>query len=90
MKGKKERQSHRSIYAVVVSVLIVILTFFAFMDFGMRFHLFPLVFFLGAILNGILMVYYSQKKKKIGMIIFGFIAVALVILGIVLCIQIWR
>ena len=90
MKRKKERQSHMDIYLTVVSVLIVILTFLAFIDFGNRLHFFPLIFFLGAILNGILTVYNLKNKKKIFGIIFAVVAILLVILGLILHNQVWR
>lgn len=80
---------------IVIGILVVILAVLAFLNPDANRFLFPFIFFLAALLNGVngwfkLKESGRDKKKKMGSISLCAIAVGLFLLGILSAFSIWR
>lgn len=80
---------------IVIGILVVILAVLAFVNPDTNRFLFPFIFFLAALLNGVngwfkLKESGRDKKKKMGSISLCVIAVGLFLLGILSAFSIWR
>ena len=101
MAGQEKKRNPRStalildLLHIVIGILIVICAILAFLDPEGNSILFPVIFWLAALLNGIvggfrLKMSGHDKKKQAGGAVQCLLAVILTILGVLSAISIWR
>ena len=101
MAGQEKKRNPRStalildLLHIVIGILVVICTILAFLDPEGNSILFPVIFWLAALLNGIvggfrLKMSGHDKKKQAGGAVQCLLAVILTILGVLSAISIWR
>lgn len=101
MAGQEKKRNPRSsalvldLLHIVIGILVVICAILAFLDPEGNSILFPVIFWLAALLNGIvggfrLKMSGHDKKKQAGGAVQCLLAVILTILGVLSAISIWR
>lgn len=101
MAGQEKKRNPRSaalildLLHIVIGILVVICAILAFLDPEGNSILFPVIFWLAAVLNGVVGVFRMKmsghdKKKRAGGAVQLLLAVILVILGALSAISIWR
>ena len=101
MAGQEKKRNPRStalildLLHIVIGILVVICAILAFLDPEGNSILFPVIFWLAALLNGIvggfrLKMSGHDKKKQAGVAVQCLLAVILTILGVLSAISIWR
>ena len=101
MAGQEKKRNPRSaalildLLHIVIGILVVICAILAFLDPEGTSLLFPVIFWLAALLNGIvggfrLKMSGHDKKKQAGGAVQCLLAVILTILGVLSAISIWR
>ena len=101
MAGQEKKRNPRSaalildLLHIVIGILVVICAILAFLDPEGNSILFPVIFWLAAVLNGVVGVFWMKmsghdKKKQAGGAVQLLLAVILVILGALSAISIWR
>ena len=101
MSGQEKKRNPRSaalildLLHIVIGILVVICAILAFLDPEGNSILFPVIFWLAALLNGIvggfrLKMSGHDKKKQAGGAVQCLLAVILTILGVLSAISIWR
>ena len=101
MAGQEKKRNPRSaarildLLHIVIGILVVICAILAFLDPEGKSILFPVIFWLAALLNGIvggfrLKMSGHDKKKQAGGAVQCLLAVILTILGVLSAISIWR
>ena len=101
MAGQEKKRNPRStalildLLHIVIGILVVICAILAFLDPEGNSILFPVIFWLAALLNGIvggfrLKMSGNDKKKQAGGAVQCLLAVILTILGALSAISIWR
>ena len=101
MAGQEKKSNPRSaalildLLHIVIGILVVICAILAFLDPEGNSILFPVIFWLAALLNGIvsgfrLKMSGHDKKKQAGGAVQCLLAVILTILGVLSAISIWR
>ena len=101
MAGQEKKRNPRNaalildLLHIVIGILVVICAILAFLDPEGNSILFPVIFWLAALLNGIvggvrLKMSGHDKKKQAGGVVQCLLAVILTILGVLSAISIWR
>ena len=101
MAGQEKKRNPRSaalildLLHIVIGILVVICAILAFLDPEGNSILFPVIFWLAAVLNGVmggfrLKMSGHDKKKQAGGAVQCLLAVILTILGVLSAISIWR
>ncbi len=101
MAGQEKKRNPRNtallldLLHIVIGILVVICAILAFLDPEGNSILFPVIFWLAAILNGVVGAFRLKmsghdKKKQAGGAVQCLLAVILVIIGLLSAISIWR
>lgn len=101
MAGQEKKRNPRSaalildLLHIVIGILVVICAILAFLDPEGNSILFPVIFWLAAVLNGVVGVFRVKmsghdKKKQAGGAVQLLLAAILVILGALSAVSIWR